>query len=660
MRRQAYSSCLVAWLAASVSGCPQSAGPAPGSTLRAAAGQTAGALPDLQISEQSAADSLRISHRTFGEDSCELSEMCIDGSGRRRLLEFESRIENRGPGDLSPGPEAGNPLYEFSQCHEHYHLRDFTDYRLLAHDGTVAALGHKQSFCLVDMAQVDTPGPAPAGVRPPPGEGDCGHLSAGWADIYAVGTPCQWVDITDVPPGDYLLEISVNPAGKIVETDTTNNTVQIPVHIDEDLPCTPQAEICGDEVDQDCDDQFVADDPDCIGCSPEDPSCDEVQPVADNGSCEHAHEMSAQKSYAAFIAADDRGELASGCGGDGGDVFFAFDLQSEQVVYLGTIGSALDTVLSLHAGDCSGDALRCNDDACSDTGSQFVAVLPAGRYAVAVRAKHEGDAGTVRLKFQHAAPGGAIVVDSPGIYSGDTSAADDSVAVCPAPAPQIGETGLGLDPDMAPAIEQCVSLATIESSRAVSHECLHCVCEVAAAAVAACDAACWVLIGCMAEQCGGDITDAACAAEACPESMAGLSAAVALGSVVEQCPATCTLGQSGAGGSASMGGNDAQTPAAEPGAASRSAAPDEVYVFAACEQGVTVSTCGTSDFASVMDLRSGSLDGFVQACSGEIDQCEGDALGSAVTGFPPLGLTFVVVDGAEDNAAGPYQIAVIY
>ena len=136
-------------------------------------------LPDLRVSESSAADSLFFTHQTFGENSCELEEMCVSGSGRRRLLQFEGRIENWGPGDLNPGPEHDNPLFEYSACHEHYHFRDFTDYRLLNADGSVAAQGHKQSFCLLNMAQVEgavTPGPH--GVHPPPGETGC-NLSVG-------------------------------------------------------------------------------------------------------------------------------------------------------------------------------------------------------------------------------------------------------------------------------------------------------------------------------------------------------------------------------------------------------------------------------------------------------------------------------------------------
>jgi hypothetical protein len=40
------------------------------------------------------------------------------------------------------------------------------------------------------------------------------------------------VDVTGVPPGAYLLEVTVNPDGVLTESDLTNNTVRLPVRIE--------------------------------------------------------------------------------------------------------------------------------------------------------------------------------------------------------------------------------------------------------------------------------------------------------------------------------------------------------------------------------------------------------------------------------------------
>jgi len=637
-------------------------------------------LPDLRINEDSASQSIWISHQTFGENSCEIEEMCVSGEGRRRLLQFEGRIENWGPGDLNPGPEANNPLYEYSECHGHYHFLDFTDYRLLNQDGTVAAAGHKQSFCLIDMAQVDgATVVAPPGTRPPPGETGCSYLSAGWADIYGVGTPCQWVDITDVPPGDYVLQLTVNPENAVHEANTDNNVVQIAVSIPEDVPCEPQAEICGDDVDQDCDDQPDWWDPDCFSCSPFDPWCEQVEQVSGNESCENAHAIVEQTTYEAVLE-DDGGDVEPSCGGEGGDLFFSFSLEREQAVYLGTMGSHIDTVLAVYAGDCEGTELRCEDDACSGSASQFVDILPAGDYMVAVKAKTAGDYGIVRLKLEHADAHGAMVLDAPGVYVGDTSAGDDTVQSCHYGYPE-PDNDAGVD---TPSEEACVHAAEAAAGDIASHTCLHCACSVDPAGVAACDGTCWNLIECVRDNCGGDGTDIGCVFDRCPAHISGATAAQAVGAALRECPDACPIGGGtggaagvvggGAGGAAGMGlvggmgglvGGMAGVGGASDGGVSGptqlSPARDDVYVFASCQQGVTVSTCGTSAFDSVLEIRSGGLEGgTMYGCSEDNNVCTADGLGAATNVYTSSGLTFIIVDGKNESEAGQYQMSVIY
>lgn len=62
-------------------------------------------------------------------------------------------------------------------------------------------------------------------------------ISRGYADTYAVGLPCQWIDITGVPPGEYTLRISLNhPRAdsllpQLVERDYENNIHEVAVTI---------------------------------------------------------------------------------------------------------------------------------------------------------------------------------------------------------------------------------------------------------------------------------------------------------------------------------------------------------------------------------------------------------------------------------------------
>ena len=44
-------------------------------------------------------------------------------------------------------------------------------------------------------------------------------LSAGWADVYSSDLDCQWLDVTGVPEGDYLLRMEEAPAPDLVFYD---------------------------------------------------------------------------------------------------------------------------------------------------------------------------------------------------------------------------------------------------------------------------------------------------------------------------------------------------------------------------------------------------------------------------------------------------------
>jgi hypothetical protein len=55
--------------------------------------------------------------------------------------------------------------------------------------------------------------------------------------VYEADLPCQWIDVTDVPPGDYVLRATLNQPRPesalpvLVERDYDNNVVEVPVTI---------------------------------------------------------------------------------------------------------------------------------------------------------------------------------------------------------------------------------------------------------------------------------------------------------------------------------------------------------------------------------------------------------------------------------------------
>ncbi|NDD66918.1 hypothetical protein EBZ35_04630, partial [bacterium] len=50
-------------------------------------------------------------------------------------------------------------------------------------------------------------------------------ISVGWAATSPAGAACRWLDVTGVPDGPYLLEVEVDPSGRITESNETNNAV---------------------------------------------------------------------------------------------------------------------------------------------------------------------------------------------------------------------------------------------------------------------------------------------------------------------------------------------------------------------------------------------------------------------------------------------------
>lgn len=167
----------------------------------------------------------------MSDDTCEVLEGCVGGLGWRTVMLFTVATPNIGSRDLALGVAANLPdLFHYSGCHDHYHFDEFARYELRDGD-TVVATGHKQAFCLLDTISWAWPLAV--------GQFDCANqgVSRGFSDFYEAGLPCQWVDITDTPPGEYVLRISLNqprPGHAIPalnERDYSNNVIEFPVVI---------------------------------------------------------------------------------------------------------------------------------------------------------------------------------------------------------------------------------------------------------------------------------------------------------------------------------------------------------------------------------------------------------------------------------------------
>lgn len=184
-----------------------------------------GALPDLAIHQGLLDSSPQIVEVDRTAFPCATIEGCFSDAEPdndvRRLLRFSVGIGNLGTADLYLGDPEDNPeLFEYAECHQHYHLNGFADYELLGGLGAMV-LGRKQAFCLMDIDGF-APGPDPE-MDGPPYTCENQGIHVGWMDIYDRDLPCQWIDITGVPPGEYTLRVRVNGDGVIRELDQHPN-----------------------------------------------------------------------------------------------------------------------------------------------------------------------------------------------------------------------------------------------------------------------------------------------------------------------------------------------------------------------------------------------------------------------------------------------------
>lgn len=207
------------------------------------------ALPDLTVEVDRLRADLAIERRTFAGDSCELDpvEDCVGAPGDRTLLRFSVQTPNVGTADLVIGaPAVDNPQFEYSTCHGHFHFLGYADYELVDAGGNAVARAQKQAFCLLDSERYLTGDPG----TPAQATYSCAFqgIQRGWADVYASRLPCQYIDVTDTPPGSYTLAIEIDAAGQLDELSHDNNRIEIPLTLGDPSLSTP-TEPCPADLD---------------------------------------------------------------------------------------------------------------------------------------------------------------------------------------------------------------------------------------------------------------------------------------------------------------------------------------------------------------------------------------------------------------------------
>lgn len=193
----------------------------------------------------------------------QLSEYTYPDGTEALLLRFDGFVHNRGNGPLemrgsnrsgadmtlvrqyarrvggglealtpAPGQEA-EIRFENGDGHNHWHLKEIARYSLWNAARTAeVAPGQKVGFCLEDSQRRETNGPSSQVYsastnfclqNQPNAAAVTMGVSAGWRDVYGRHLAYQWVDISDVQPGNYRLGAEVDQEGVVQEADEANN-----------------------------------------------------------------------------------------------------------------------------------------------------------------------------------------------------------------------------------------------------------------------------------------------------------------------------------------------------------------------------------------------------------------------------------------------------
>lgn len=197
----------------------------------------------------------------------------------RRCLRFDQILGNEGEGPLelrfrtdglgtdqeirqriyaSDGSyrDSRADTYTFHPLHAHFHYDNFARSKLWPSNDegervsdVAAAVGDKVGFCPADIENYGF-GEKGDGARtytfdrcndPTESEQSGNYMvtgiSAGWADVYNWFLADQYIEVSGVPDGYYLLETLADPADTVLESDETDNAVEVLIRL------------CGEKVD---------------------------------------------------------------------------------------------------------------------------------------------------------------------------------------------------------------------------------------------------------------------------------------------------------------------------------------------------------------------------------------------------------------------------
>ena len=133
-------------------------------------------------------------------------------------------------------PRDPEVVFDMSDTHNHFHVQRVAEYSLWSSDKAAQVKpGSKVGFCQYDSQRVSTSkGPTAAVYGDTFTGGFCRQaqpaatqlregISEGYRDIYDYTLDYQWIDVSDVAPGEYRLAARMDPEDRIKESNENNN-----------------------------------------------------------------------------------------------------------------------------------------------------------------------------------------------------------------------------------------------------------------------------------------------------------------------------------------------------------------------------------------------------------------------------------------------------
>jgi lysyl oxidase len=152
------------------------------------------------------------------------------------------QLVRRSDGTVSTSPVDGEIRFVQSETHRHWHFLDFERYDVRTTDGDAVGRDQKTGFCLGDRYNASRSEEIQGEHEQPVWTQECGRgqperlviregISPGYGDDYVPRLEGQWIDITDLPAGRYVLRHRVNVDRVLRESDYGNNSAETPFEL---------------------------------------------------------------------------------------------------------------------------------------------------------------------------------------------------------------------------------------------------------------------------------------------------------------------------------------------------------------------------------------------------------------------------------------------